>query len=326
MNNINRINSIHSEATVIPNAVPAVIGTQIGWRDAVDEYLAGKDVGSKETKKTYRKALIRFFTWVEYENLAIEMLTNKDIINYKNYLLSVRHCSSLTVSTYVCALRGFYRWAEAGRISPNIARDIQTSHDNEHVRMHLTQPQISRLLECAQAMGPREYAMINLMLRCGLRTIEASRADIKDISYLEDQRIMYIQGKGRKDKKRWVVLRDAAYIPIREYLDTRKDALPSAPLFVGQGKGSTGRRLSTRTIQDICKRCLRGIGLDSHEYTAHSLRHTTGVQIIKNGGTVADVQDVLGHASIDTSRIYLKSASIDIRLANPAERFLDNIG
>ena len=309
-----------AESTVLPAA-----GGAQGWGDVVSAYLSQKDVGSKETKRTYKKALTQFFHYVGDHGLVLGALTAADLVAYKEYLTEKRHCSSMTVSTYVCALRGFYEWAESERLYPNIARTLRTSHDNEHIRMHLTRQQTTRLLEYFRTVGVREYAMANLMLRCGLRTVEVSRADIKDIAFIEDARVLYIQGKGRKDKKRWVVLRDAAYGPIREYLDTRDDALPSAPLFVGQGKGSRGHRLSTRTIQDICKRGLRAIGLDSHQYSAHSLRHTAGVRIINNGGTVADVQEVLGHASIDTSRIYLKSANTEIRLANPAERFLDNI-
>ncbi len=315
------------QAVLVPSeAQPVAAWGDASWQDAVEVYLAQKDVGSRETLKTYRKAITQFFLWTERAGLRISALTVADVVSFKKWLFEVRHCSSLTVSTYISALRGFYEWAEAARLSPNIARTVGTKHDSDHLRMHLTRAQTRRLLEYFETKGPRDYAMVNLMLRCGLRTVEVSRADIRDIAYLEDQRVLYIQGKGRKDKKRWVVLRDAAYEPIKEYLDERGDgAMPAAPLFVGEGKGSRGRRLSTRTIQDICKRGLRAIGLDSHQYSAHSLRHTAGVRIIDNGGSVTDVQEVLGHASVDTSRIYLRSAAAEQRLANPAERFLDNL-
>lgn len=319
-----------SKHNIITNIVTrgqtGVSAATVGWADVMTAYLAQKDVGSNETRKTYRKALTQFFRWVGSSGRELSGMTTADIVSYKQWLLDVRHCSSMTVSTYVTAIRGFYEWAEAEKMYPNIARTVRTGHDNEHIKMHLTREQTRMLLDYAETTGPRNFAMINLMLRCGLRTVEVSRANLGDISYLEGKRILYIQGKGKRDKKRWVVLRDAAYKPLKEYFDEeRAGARQAEPLFVGQGKGSRGRRLSTRTIQDICKRQLRAIGLDSHLYSAHSLRHTAGVRIINNGGSVTDVQEVLGHASVDTSRIYLKSANTEIRLANPAERFLDDI-
>ena len=325
MKAITTINTNRSRRAAAIGGIIVKADVSTGWRGAVVAYLAQKDVGSEETRKTYRKALTQYFLWTDMTQRDVSGLTAVDILEYKDYLTETRHCSSMTVSTYMTALRGFYEWAESTKIYPNIARNVRTGHDSEHIKMHLTRTQTGRLLDYFRERNPRDYAMINLMLRCGLRTIGVRRADIRDISVIEGRRVLYIQGKGKKDKKRWVVLRDAAYGPIRDYLDGREDTGPAAPLFVGQGKGSRGRRLSTRTIQDICKRGLRAIGLDSHQYSAHSLRHTAGVRIINNGGTVADVQEVLGHASIDTSRIYLRSANTDIRLANPAERFLDKI-
>lgn len=85
---------------------------------------------------------------------------------------------------------------------------------------------------------------------------------------------------------------------------TYRKALESFFRFVTDGLGQSGDRASTRTIQDICKKALRAIDLDSHEYSAHSLRHTTGTQILLNGGIMFDVQAVLRHATPTTSQLY----------------------
>ena len=299
--------------------------TDVRWQAAVEAYLAQKDVGSKESKNTYRKALVQFFRWVDASGRTVSALTSADMVAFKDYCFERRFNASKTVSVYVAALRGFYAWAESEKLYPNIARGIRARHDDGHVKMHLTREETHAFLEWSRNRGLRDYAMLNLMLRCGLRTVEVSRARICDIAVLEGTRILYIQGKGRKDRSRWVVLRDAAYGPIREYLSARSGAPVHAPLFVSRSNRSVGRALTTRAIQDICKRGLRAIGLDSHEYSAHSLRHTAGVRILNNGGSVSDVQEVLGHASIDTSRLYLRSAAAELRLSNPAERFLDDI-
>jgi site-specific recombinase XerD len=78
--------------------------------------------------------------------------------------------------------------------------------------------------------------------------------------------------------------------------------------------------MSTRLVQMIIKKGLRAIGLDSHEYSAHSLRHTCAVMMLVKGATVNDIQRLLGHASPKTTMIYLKSFERRQRMeATPAQ-------
>ena len=131
-------------------------------------------------------------------------------------------------------------------------------------------------------------------------------------------------GKGRDERDNFVVLTDKAYQPIKTYIDTRGNTTLKEPLFISTFNRNLCGRLSTRTISKICKEGLCAIGLDAHEYTAHSLRHTTAVMLLKNG-SIADVQSVLRHASPATSQIYTKSIEVELRLANPSEMKLDGI-
>lgn len=294
------------------------------WESALKDFCK-REVYIDATGNTYKKALTQYFKWLDKTGVSFDAANDDRILDFRKYLFDKRGCASTTISLYISAIRSFYQWAEDKHLCENVARGIHARCDKERVKMHLTKEQTKALLDYFESTSLRDFAMVNLMLRCGLRTIEVSRADVEDMKPSGGQQVLYIQGKGHRDKKRIVVLRDAALEPIRRYLESRGEVAAKDPLFVCEGKGSKGRRLSARRIQTVCKEGLRAIGLDSHEYSPHSLRHTAGVRIINNGGTVADVQDVLGHSSIDTSRIYLKSAQTEIRLSNPAERFLDDI-
>ena len=138
------------------------------------------------------------------------------------------------------------------------------------------------------------------------------------------QRILKIWGKGRDEKDAFVVLTDKAYAPIKAYLDTRGTTTLKEPLFISTSNRNLKGRLTTRSISKICKEGFRAIGIDGKEYTAHSLRHTTAVLLLKNG-SLADVQSVLRHSSPATSQIYTKSIEEELRLANPSEMKLDGI-
>lgn len=310
-----------------------------------ETYLRSVDA-KDSTRATYRKALESFSRWMKENGLFILELNHSDIIAYKDYLLNSNK-SALTVNLYLSTLRGFFKWADGEEICKNIANGVGSVRTNKETfrKMHLENEQGAQLLDQAmtakevcgandgltrklnsneRAIALRNYAMINLMLRTGLRTIEVSRADVGDITTKRDRRILKVWGKGRAEKDSFVVLTDPAYLPIKEYLDnTRPYAKAAEPLFAGIGLGHNGNRLSTRSIQTICKEALREIGLEGHEYSAHSLRHTTGTQILLNGGTMMDVQNVLRHANPATSQLYVNTIMEDKRLDDASEQILD---
>lgn len=86
-----------------------------------------------------------------------------------------------------------------------------------------------------------------------------------------------------------------------------------------------GERLTTRSISYIAKEGLKGIGLDERSYTAHSLRHTTAVNILRAGGSMEQVQDTLRHSNINTSQIYTATIKEERRLENSGEALIDNL-
>ena len=287
---------------------------------AIDTFIAQCDV-RENSRKHYRKELRIFFEWVASTGRMVQNLTRADIIAFKDSLLQSH--SNLTIASYLVSIRKFYEWTEGCKLYPNIAKGIKSpKRKNAYLKEHLREHQISELLEFFKD-DVRNYAIVNLLLRTGIRTIELVRANIEDITYKGGQRILKVWGKGHDERDSFVVLSDKAYAPIKAYLDTRKNATLKEPLFVSSSHRNNGGRLTTKTISSICKEGLRAIGLDAHEYTAHSLRHTTAVMLLKNG-TIQDVQSVLRHCSPATSQIYTKSVEEELRLEKPSELKLDD--
>ena len=288
---------------------------------AVEAFLSECDIRAN-SKNVYRRGLLNFFKWVEQTGRVISELTRADILSFKETLLHTH--SNLTIAGYMVALRRFYEWTEGCKLYPNIARGIKSpKRKNAYLKEHLRENQIHELLNYFEG-NTRDYAIVNLLLRTGLRCIEVTRLNIEDICYKGGQRILRVWGKGRDERDNFVVLTDKAYAPIKAYLETRGSTTLKEPLFVSTSNRNQNGRLTTRTISKICKEGFRAIGIDAHEYTAHSLRHTTAVMLLKNG-SLADVQSVLRHASPATSQIYTKSIEEELRLADPSELKLDGI-
>ena len=294
------------------------------WEILLAAFLDSQDLRQK-SRDTYYWGMVQYFRWMQESGHAMKSMTPADVMSFKNFMVKKR-LSPLTIGSYLTAVRQFYKWTENTMLYPNIARSVKPPRGKKGFRkMHLNETEASDMLAYLKSKSLRDYAIVNLILRTGLRTIEVVRADVEDIRHKRGRRILKVWGKGYDDKDNFVILGDAVWNPIQEYLNTRCMQSKKEPLFVTDGKGHRGARMSTRSVQYVCKESMKAIGLEGHEYSAHSLRHTTAVLILKNGGDWQDVQRVLRHSSPATSQIYTASIEEEVRLDRNPESILDNV-
>ena len=314
---------METTVTVTPNAVPLTI--QADAKTAVQAFAISQDV-KPSSRALYSRTLNTFFEWVETSGRTVANLTVADLIAYKEELLNGGK-SSLTVASYINSLRRFYEWTEANKIYPNIGKGLHAPKRKQAFRKQpLTVAQVGELLNHERGtQSARDYAIINLMVRTGLRCVEVVRANVGDITYKGGQRVLLVQGKGRDEKDNFVILTDACYNPIREYLTTRTVTDDNAPLFASVSRNNDGGRLTTRTVSDIAKQGLKSVGLDNKVFTAHSLRHTTAVNILRAGGSLEMAQYTLRHANPATTQIYTATLKEEQRLNNGGETLLDGL-
>ena len=289
--------------------------------DVIHEFLSAQDVRDS-SRQLYERTINQFFNWLKDSNINPNEITRVHIVQYKSALFE-KGLTSLTVGSYLTIVRKFFEWTESEKIYPNIAKGIKTPKRTQRFKkQHLTIDSCMKLLDHYQSR--RDFALVNLMIRTGLRTIEVSRLNVSDITFKSNRRVLMIHGKGHDVKDDFVVLTDKAYDSIREYLKTRTIS-NDAPLFVSESNNNRGKRLTTKTISSIVKKGLNAIGLDGKEFTAHSLRHTTAVNILKAGGSLYNAQVTLRHTSPATTQIYTESIKEEQRLNNPAEGLMDKI-
>lgn len=292
--------------------------------ELVDRFIASQDV-KESSKLLYRRTLKQYFNWVEDKGYLLSEIARSQLLEYKQELLTSGK-SSLTVGSYITSVRRFYEWTEANKYYPNVAKGIKTPRRKQQFKKQPLLPaQATALLNYYQDKALRDYAIINLLLRTGLRTIEVTRANIGDITFKGSQRVLLVHGKGRDEKDNFVLLTDKTYQPIAEYLATRGKVNSSEPLFTSTSNNSKGERLSTRTISYIAKEGLKAIGLDERAFTAHSLRHTTAVNILRGGGSLEQAQMTLRHSNPATTQIYTATLDEERRLKNSGEALIDNL-
>ncbi len=268
-----------------------------------NEYVSYIDATEK-TIETYTKALKQFNKWIVIND--IKHPTREHVIAFRKEL-EAEH-KATTVQTYIIAIRQFFKWTAQAGYYPNIADNVKGKKiSREPKKDYLNANAINSILSLIDRdtdKGKRDYALITLMLTCGLRDIEVSRANIEDLRTLGDNTVLYLQGKGRDEKADFVTIPAPAEKALRSYLATRKHKESNEPLFTSRSNNSNGNRLTTRSISRVVKEAMRNAGYDSERLTAHSLRHTAITLSLKNGENLQAVQQFARHTNINTTMIY----------------------
>ena len=231
-----------------------------------------------------------------------------DILAYKEDLRASGHKPS-TVQNYITAAKLFFRWTAQEGYYPNITDHLKgVKLDREHKKDYLTSGQVKSILKDTardrSLQGLRDYAVLSLMVTTGLRTIEVSRADVKDMRAEGDFTVLYVQGKGKTEKTEFVKISAPVEEAIRAYLSARGEVDGKQPLFTSTSNNSTGQRLSTRTVSGLVKERMKHAGYNSERLTAHSLRHTAVTLSLLAGKDITEVQQFARHANIATTMIY----------------------
>ena len=262
------------------------------------QYIDVKD----KSLETYTRSLKQFFNYITVKGITEP--TRQDIVQYRETLKADKQPA--TVQLYMIAVKQFFKWTDKAGIYPNVADNVKGVSVSKGMKKdYLTTGQVKDVLsriDTETVKGKRDYAIIALMVTCGLRDIEVSRANVADLRTRQNSTVLYIQGKGKDDRESFVVVPDSLETVIREYLKARGGN--SEALFTSNSNHGKGDRLTTRSISRIVKTAMINAGLDSDRLTAHSLRHTAVTQALIAGQTLQEVQQFARHSNINTTLIY----------------------
>ncbi len=160
----------------------------------------------------------------------------------------------------------------------------------------------------------RHRVMIALLYGCGLRCGEVRNVKVADIDL--DRAVLHVrQGKGKKD--RYMPLGKTLPVILEKYIQIQK---PKLWLFPGQRWGKSDIRFYTvfdpqyrqRSVQWAIKRAAQLAGIIK-SVNVHSLRHTFATHLLEDGVNILTIQELMGHAHIQTTMIYLHVAQVNNR-------------
>ena len=289
--------------------------------DLIDEYISEMD-SKKYVQKNTQWVISRFVKWMVKAGIDVRNPRRADIIHYKQVLIDEGKTPT-TINRYLAPVRTFFAWLERNSIYQNVAAGIKSPKDDRSFRKDYLKPfQVVNLLESISTdrlTGLRDYAMINLMLCTGIRRVEVLRLTIADLTRVDDEIVLNIRRKGRTYKEK-IRIEHEVFEPIEQYLIARPVYVDTDPLFANHSRYSH-TELSKEMCSKIVKKYLKQLS-DSKKLTCHSLRHSAAINLLTAGKSIYDVQQLLGHKSVDTTQGYLKAIEAERRYNNPVARDL----
>lgn len=232
--------------------------------------------------------------------------TSEDLADFSAWLREQRTAAgkpyaASTVARTLVAVRGLHRFLVAeGIATEDPSRDVASPRAKRPLPKALSAAQVERLLASPRGedpVGVRDRAILELLYAAGLRISELVALDVDDV----DLRERSVRCLGKGSKERIVPLGRVACRALEAWLVRARPALaPGTPALFCNRRGG---RLTRQGGWKIVKRHAQGAGLGD-EVSPHTLRHSFATHLLDNGADVRVVQELLGHASVNTTQIY----------------------
>jgi integrase/recombinase XerD len=239
-------------------------------------------------------------------SLVMEDLRHEDLRAFQRHLATTLKSPASRARALV-AIRSWLRWLARERlVDTDLSNGITLPKLEQRLPKPLPSDELARLLSALPRETPiakRDRALVHFLLSTGCRISEALQLERTDVPRQGNRLI--VTGKGAK--QRAVYLTDDAKAAVDDYLQERTDT--SLALFVNYDRSSTDdrqRRLTSAGARHIVNRLRKELGAWSFR-SPHVARHTTATSLLEvTGGDVRLVQEVLGHANLNTLQGYTK--------------------
>jgi integrase/recombinase XerD len=267
---------------------------------------------SSNSERVYRHDAEVFACWIQDQGLTLgtlHLLARSHLIAYRKYL-GETYAKATAARMFSVARRILQEYVYQGTLATNPAAGIKTfSVANETPYTTLKREEAQDLLktiDTTKTKGKRDYAILSLLLRTGLRRSECSALNLGDLKLEQGHTIAMVQ-HGKGDKRGIVKVPVDVVRAIDIYLESagRKDAAPEAPLFVGFNRGDhpTAKRVSDKLLERLVKHAGTQIGMN---LSPHCLRASFITLTSEGGAQLEQVQYASRHADPRTTQRYRK--------------------
>lgn len=280
--------------------------------DAIEDFTITKRLEegrSENTVRAYTHDLRMFFRFVvelaRSMGSPITTIADVKVAHVKRFLLSLdeRSYTKVGIARKIATLKSFFNHARfMGLVQINPLDQVKSPHisEGEHLPKFLTKEEMDRVLDYVkERRWVQEYIMLRFMYATMCRVSELCGIKVKDID--GHRGFVHLRGKGNKE--RWVPLDEKTLVLLQRFVLPGRHASDD-PLFTNK----RGNAIQPRVVQALFQRLKEALGFPADKkMTPHVFRHTGATMLRRNGMDISELQDLLGHASPNTTRIYAKN-------------------
>jgi len=276
------------------------------WVDDFLRYARAERRLSPNTVSAYRRDLGQFEAFVSaYEGTHDWGWADVHRVSIRSFMgdLEIRGLKRSSIARKLTAVRAFFAFLQrTDRVEASPARLVRTPRRDRTLPSFLSEEDARELLDAAgeaarrdgSAVALRRWAVLELLYSCGLRLAEVHGLDVTAV----DRHTGQVRALGKGEKERVVPLGRRASEALGAYFGKRGESGSRAAFL-----SVRGTRLSRRQIQrDVTAQLARVA--DGDRLTTHSLRHSFATHLLDRGADLVSVKEMLGHASLSTTRIY----------------------
>lgn len=279
-------------------------------------YLAAERNMSPHTIASYRdalKLLLRFAAEIgrrKIDKLEIRDLSSETVLRFLEHLERTRENSARTRNARLAAIHSFFRYVMT--TAPELATPCQRvlaipfRRTKRRALGYLTDQELAHLLaqiDRSLPEGERDYVLVALLYDSGARIQEL--LDLKPNDFRQDSpAFVRVMGKGRRERLCPLLPQTARVLAM--FLAEHPPASPEMPILRNRlGKPLTrhGARYLLNKYLDRARKTMPSLRRPS--LTAHTLRHTKGMHLLQSGVPLVTIKDVLGHADMKSTEIYV---------------------
>lgn len=278
--------------------------------DALQLYIQSliSNGSSHNTIRQYNRFLQDFHIYLQEHIFNgiydLEDIKREHIEAYACYLQDIQHNCDGTRNNKIACIRTFFSYlTELDYIPHNIASKVHVKITTKVAREALTKTETTKLLTAID--NPLLYAVISTIAYAGLRVSEVTKLSLHDVSL--DQRTIHIKN-GKNKKERILPISKNLYNILCQY---EALALPHRYYYFASEKSG---HISQQYIDKALHKYKEEAGI-RRKVSAHILRHTFASTLAQHGTPLPVIQQLLGHANIKTTGIYLHAHLEDMKQA-----------
>ena len=254
-----------------------------------------EDEKSRNTVKKYECNINLFLEWLP-EDVEIDKTV---VIDFKRYLLEERQFRTNTINSYVVTINKFLFWCGLNDCKVKQLRKQHAASNSEILSLS----DFKRLLRFARRMGQEDtYLIMKILAMTGIRIEELTFFTVENVK----SNYIHVRNKG---KERSIIIRQDLAREIRQYC--RNAGIKEGVIFFCQNKN---KMMAKSTIWRRMQRIAGVAKVRKSKVHAHSFRHLFAKVFLEEyNGSIAELADILGHNSLETTRIYAKTTDEEKR-------------